>query len=62
MKITIYTTKEFSTPTKKTSKTHTPNPENTVPLFSVQPWGEANATGTPTTNKKDSAINKNNVN
>ena len=57
-----YTTKEFSTPTKKTSKTHSPSPENTVLLFSVQPCGDAKATGTPTTNKKDSAINANNVN
>lgn len=31
-------------------------------LFSVQPCGDAKATGTPTTNKKDSAINANNVN
>ena len=58
----IYATKELRTPTRKTSKTHRPRPENTVPLFSVQPCGEANATGTPTTNRKDNAINANNVN
>jgi hypothetical protein len=57
-----YTTNELSTPTKKTSKTHRPRPENTVPLFSVQPCGEAKATGTPTTKRKDSAMNANNVN
>jgi hypothetical protein len=57
-----YTTKELSTPTKNTSKTHKPSPEKTVPLFSVQPCGEAKATGTPTTKRKDSAINANNVN
>jgi hypothetical protein len=56
-----YTTNEFSTPTTKTSRTHNPNPEKTVPLFSVHPLGDAKTTGTPTTKRKDNAINANNV-
>ena len=52
----IYTTKEFKTPTAKTRITHKPKPEKTVPLFPVQPSGEAKTTGTPTTKKKDTII------
>ncbi len=58
----IYTTKEFNRPTKKTNRIHNPRPEKTVPLFSVHPSGEAKATGTPTTRRKDKAINANSVN
>lgn len=58
----IYTTKEFNRPTKKTNRIHNPRPEKTVPLFSVHPSGDAKATGTPTTRRKDKAINANSVN
>ena len=51
-----YTTKEFKIPTAKTKKTHKLKPEKTVPLFPVQPSGEAKTTGTPTTKKKDTVI------
>jgi hypothetical protein len=57
---TFYTTKELSTPTTKTKRSHKPRPEKTVPLFSVQPFGDARTTGTPTTNRKERAINANN--
>lgn len=40
-------------PTAKTNKNHKLKPEKTTPLFSVQPLGEANTTGTPTTNAND---------
>jgi len=33
-----------------------PTPENTLPLLSTQPLGEANTTGTPTVSKKLVAI------
>ena len=56
-----YTTKELNTPTKNTSNTHKPRPEKTVLLFSVQPSGDANATGTLTTKKNDKAIKANKV-
>jgi hypothetical protein len=58
----FYTTKEFNIPTKKTNRIHNPRPEKTVPLFSVHPSGEAKATGTPTTKRKDKAMKANNVN
>lgn len=51
-----YTTKEFKTPTKNTSKNHKPVPEKTIFLDEDQPSGEANKTGTPTTKAKDKAI------
>lgn len=57
-----YTTKELKTPTNSTSKTHKPRPEKIVPLFCVQPSGEANTTGTPTTKRKERPINASNVN
>ena len=50
----FYTTNEFKIPTKKTKKIHKPMPEKTVLLFSDQPSGYANATGTPTTKTKES--------
>ena len=40
-------------PTAKTKNNHKLKPEKTEPLFSVQPLGDANTTGTPTTNAKD---------
>lgn len=58
----IQTTNEFNTPTAKTSKNQTPKPENTVPLFSAQAFGEAKTTGTPTTRRKDTTINAKSVN
>jgi hypothetical protein len=57
-----YTTKEFKTPTAKTKKNHNPRPEKILPLFCVQPSGEAKATGTPTTNKNETPINAKRVN
>jgi len=57
-----YTTKEFSIPTKKTNRIHNPSPEKTVLLFAVHPSGEAKATGTPTTKRKDKAMKANSVN
>ena len=59
---TSYTTKEFSIPTKKTNRIHNPSPEKTVLLFAVHPSGEAKATGTPTTKRKDKAMKANSVN
>ena len=56
-KKTFYTTNELSTPTTNTKRSHKPRPEKTVVLFSVQPFGEAKTTGTPTTNKNERAIN-----
>ena len=58
----IYTTNELNTPTKNTSKTQSPRPENTVPLFCVQPSGEAKTTGTPITKRKERPTNASNVN
>jgi hypothetical protein len=57
-----YTTKELKTPTKRTRRTHKPRPEKTVPLFSVQPSGEAKTTGTPTTKRKERPIKASSVN
>jgi|JI81BgreenRNA_FD_contig_41_4172627_length_598_multi_3_in_0_out_0_2 hypothetical protein len=51
-----YTTKELVIPTTNTNKSHKLKPENTVPLLSVQPFGVANTTGTPTTNAKETKI------
>ena len=51
-----YTTKELKIPTVKTKTNHKLKPENTTLLFSVQPLGDANTTGTPTTNAKDTTI------
>lgn len=48
---------EFKIPTKKTKPIHKDAPENTVFLLVDQPSGEANTTGTPTTNKKETKIN-----
>ena len=61
-KYNSYTTKEFSIPTKKTNRIHNPSPEKTVLLFAVHPSGEAKATGTPTTKRKDKAMKANSVN
>lgn len=44
------------------SHTQIPTPEKTTRLFSVQPFGEAKTTGTPITNKKDTAMNAKRVN
>jgi hypothetical protein len=41
--------------------THKLRPEKTKPLFSVQPFGEAKTTGTPTTNANERKINANKV-
>lgn len=49
-------------PTAKTNKNHAPTPENTIPLFSVQPFGEAKTTGTPTTRPKETATKAKSVN
>ncbi len=46
-------------PTAKTNKNHKLKPENTTPLFSVQPLGDAKTTGTPTTNAKETRIKAN---
>ena len=54
-----YTTNELNMPTVKTSKNHTLKPEKTKVLFSVQPFGDANTTGTPTTSPKETKINAN---
>ncbi len=43
-------------PTVNTKRSHKLKPENTTRLFSVQPLGDANTTGTPTTNAKDTTI------
>ncbi len=43
-------------PTTKTNNSHKLRPENTTPLFSVQPLGVANTTGTPTTNANETKI------
>lgn len=39
-----------------------PTPEKTIPLFSVQPFGDAKTTGTPTTRKKEIAMKAKRVN
>ena len=57
-----YTTKEFNTATKNKRKVHKLSPEKTVPLFCVQPSGEAKTTGTPTTNRKDTPTKARRVN
>lgn len=46
----------------KTNKTQTPTPEKTIRLFSIQPFGNAKTTGTPTTRIKDSATKAKSVN
>lgn len=46
-------------PTAKTSRNHKLNPEKTIPLFSVQPFGDAKTTGTPTTRAKETKIKPN---
>ena len=58
----IYTTKEFKIPTANTNRIHSPRPEKTVLLYSVQPSGEAKTTGTPTTKRKDNKIKANRAN
>jgi len=60
--IIIYTTKEFKIPTAKTKRNHRPKPEKIVPLYSVQPSGEAKTTGTPITRRKDNVIKAKRVN
>jgi hypothetical protein len=60
--VSYYTTKEFKIPTAKTNKNHSPTPDNTVDLFSDQPFGEAKTTGTPTKSRKERTINANKVN
>ena len=57
-----YTTNELKTPTKSTRRTHKPKPEKTVPLFCVQPSGDAKTTGTPITKSRDRPTNASNVN
>lgn len=57
-----YTTKELKTPSNNTSRIHNPAPEKIVPLFCVQPSGEAKTTGTPTTKRKERPIKASNVN
>ena len=46
-------------PTVKTRINHKLKPEKTKPLFSVQPFGEAKTTGTPTTNPNETKIKAN---
>lgn len=57
-----YTTNELQIPTVNTKRSQILKPEKTTPLFSVQPFGVANTTGTPTTKAKETAINANNAN
>ncbi len=52
-------TKELKTPTVNTNNNQRLNPENTTPLFSVQPFGDAKTTGTPTTRANDTVIKAN---
>lgn len=57
--IGFYTTKELQIPTVNTKSSQRLKPEKTILLFSAQPFGVANTTGTPTTKAKDTAINAN---
>ena len=50
-------TKEFKTPTAKTNSNHNPAPVRMKLRLLVQPSGNANVKGTPTTSAKDKAIN-----
>jgi hypothetical protein len=45
----------------KTNNSHKLKPEKTTFLFSVQPFGEAKTTGTPTTKANDTRIKANNA-
>lgn len=58
-KFHFYTTKELKTPTVNTNNNQRLKPEKTRPLFSVQPFGEAKTTGTPTTKANDTTIKAN---
>jgi hypothetical protein len=49
----------LKTPTVNTNNNQKLNPENTTPLFSVQPFGDAKTTGTPTTRANDTVIKAN---
>lgn len=49
-------------PTAKTKKNQSPTPEKMIPLFSVQPFGDAKMTGTPTTKPNETATKANRVN
>ena len=55
-KIGNQTTKEFRIPTTKTRRNQIPVPESTKLLFWAHPLGDANATGTPITRRKESVI------
>jgi len=59
--VKIYTTNELKIPTANTKNNHTLKPENTVPLFSVHPFGDANTTGTPTIKANETKIKANNA-
>lgn len=50
------TTKEFRIPTIKTRRNQRPVPESTRLLFFAQPLGDAKATGTLITKRKDNVI------
>jgi hypothetical protein len=56
MNYLVYTTKELKIPTAKTKTSQRLKPEKTMLLFSDHAFGEANTTGTPTTNAKDTTI------
>jgi hypothetical protein len=56
IEILFYEIKEFKIPTKKTKLIHKEAPENIVFFLLDQPSGEANTTGTPITNKNETAI------
>ena len=56
------TTKEFKIPTMITNKNQMPVLDRTKLLFWDQPSGEAKATGTPITKKKDKAIKERTTN
>lgn len=49
-------------PTANTKKNQSPTPEKIMPLFSVQPLGDAKITGTLTTNPNDTATKAKSVN
>ena len=49
-------TKEFKTPTANTRRIHSPAPVRMKLRLEVQPSGNANVKGTPTTSAKDRAI------
>jgi len=55
-KIRNKTTKEFRIPTTKTRRNQRPVPDSTRLLFCAHPLGDAKATGTPITRRKDSVI------